>query len=82
LGSGDIATQELVPYDAVNRNKVAIRQLPLFYFFYFYLLHVSAPTGHPQMRYTIDVSKELHAPAALVLMAITASAKRQICSCA
>jgi hypothetical protein len=25
---------QLVPYDAVNRNKVTIRQLPLFYFFF------------------------------------------------
>jgi hypothetical protein len=45
------ASIQLVPYDAVNRNKVSIRQLSLFYFSYF--LHVSAPTGHPQVRYTI-----------------------------
>jgi hypothetical protein len=44
--------QELVPYGAVNRNKVSIRQLPLFYF-PSHSLHVSAPTGHPQVRYTI-----------------------------
>jgi hypothetical protein len=43
---------QLVPYDAVNRNKVSIRQLPFFIFFS-YSLHVSAPTGHPQVRYTI-----------------------------
>jgi hypothetical protein len=44
---------QLVPYDAVNRNKVSIRQLPLFFIFPSYSLHVSAPTGHPQVRYTI-----------------------------
>jgi hypothetical protein len=49
--------QGLVPYDAVNRNKVSICQLPLFYF-PSYSLHVSAPMGHPQVRYTIDVSKD------------------------
>jgi hypothetical protein len=27
-----VASIQLVPYDAVNRNKVSIRQLPLFYF--------------------------------------------------
>jgi hypothetical protein len=42
---------QLVPYDAVNRNKVSIRQLPLFIFLH--SLHVSAPTGHLQVRYTI-----------------------------
>jgi hypothetical protein len=41
----------LVPYDAVNRNKVSIRQIPLY--FSSHLLHVSAPTGHLQVRYTI-----------------------------
>jgi hypothetical protein len=46
---------QLVPYDTVNRNKVSIRQLSLFYS---YSLHVSAPTGHPQVRYTIDVFKD------------------------
>jgi hypothetical protein len=51
------ASIQLVPYDAVNRNKVSIRQLPLF-IFYSYSLHVSAPMGHPQVRYTIDVSKD------------------------
>jgi hypothetical protein len=51
------ASIQLVPYDAVNRNKVSIRQLPLF-IFYFYSLHVSAPTGHLQVRYTVDVSKD------------------------
>jgi hypothetical protein len=39
-------------YDAVNPNKASIRQLPLF-IFYSHSLHVSAPTGHPQVRYTI-----------------------------
>jgi hypothetical protein len=42
----------LVPYDAVNRNKVSICQLPLF-IFSSHSLHVSAPTGHPQVRHTI-----------------------------
>jgi hypothetical protein len=42
----------LVPYDAVNRNKVSIRQLPLFYFTS-HSLHVSAPTAHLQVRYKI-----------------------------
>jgi hypothetical protein len=27
-----------------------------FFIFSFFSLHVSAPTGHPQVRYTIDVS--------------------------
>jgi hypothetical protein len=45
------ASIQLVPYDAVNRNKVSIRQLPLFIFSH--SLHVSAPTGHLQVRYTI-----------------------------
>jgi hypothetical protein len=40
------ASIQLVPCDSVNRNKVSIRQLPLFYFS---LLHVLAPTGHPQV---------------------------------
>jgi hypothetical protein len=44
-------------YDAVNRNKVSIRQLSLF-IFSSYSLHVSAPTGHLQVRYTIDVYKD------------------------
>jgi hypothetical protein len=43
---------QLVPYDAVNRNKVSIRHPP-FSYFPTYLLHVSAPTGHLQVRYTI-----------------------------
>jgi hypothetical protein len=46
----------LVPYD-VNRNKVSIRQLSLLYFSS-YSLHVSAPTGHPQVRYTIRYLKD------------------------
>jgi hypothetical protein len=46
----------LVSYDAVNRNKVSIRQLSLL--FPSHSLHVSAPTGHPQVRYTIDVYKD------------------------
>jgi hypothetical protein len=46
------ASIQLVPYDAVNRNKVSICQLPLFYF-PSHSLHVSAPTGHLQVRYTI-----------------------------
>jgi hypothetical protein len=46
---------QLVPSDAVNRNKVSIRQLPLFYF---YSLHVSALTGHPQVRYTIKIKNK------------------------
>jgi hypothetical protein len=29
-----------------------------FFIFYFYSLHVSTPTGHPRVRYTIDVSKD------------------------
>jgi hypothetical protein len=47
-------TVQLLPYDAVNRNKVSIRQLPL----YFHSLHVSAPTGHLQVRYTIRYFKD------------------------
>jgi hypothetical protein len=50
-------TLRLVPYDAVNRNKVSICQLSLFYFSS-YSLHVSAPTSHPQVRYKIDVSED------------------------
>jgi hypothetical protein len=42
---------KLVPYDAVNRNKVSICQLLLY--FPSHSLHVSAPTGHLQVRYTI-----------------------------
>jgi hypothetical protein len=42
----------LVSYDAVNRNKASIRQLP---FISSHSLHVSAPTGHLQVRYAIDV---------------------------
>jgi hypothetical protein len=30
---------------------------PFFIIFSFYSLHVSAPTGHPQVRYTIDGSE-------------------------
>jgi hypothetical protein len=45
--------EQLVPYDAVNRNKVSIRQLPLFYF-PSHSLHVLAPTGHLQVRYTVE----------------------------
>jgi hypothetical protein len=41
---------KLVPYDAVNRNKVSIRQL---LYFPPHSLHVSAPMGHLQVRYTI-----------------------------
>jgi hypothetical protein len=47
----------LVSYDAVNRNKVSIRQLSLF-IFSSYSLHVSASTGHLQVRYTIDIYKD------------------------
>jgi hypothetical protein len=47
-----ISSFQLVPYDAVNRNKISIRQLLLF-IFSSHSLHVSAPTGHPQERYTI-----------------------------
>jgi hypothetical protein len=43
------ASIQLVRYDAVNPNKVSI-QLPLLFSF---SLHVSAPTGHLQVRYTI-----------------------------
>jgi hypothetical protein len=46
------ASIQLVPYDAVNRNKVSIRQLPLFYF-PSHSLHVSAPTGNLQVKYKI-----------------------------
>jgi hypothetical protein len=42
----------LVPYDTVNRNRLSIRQLPPFYF-PSHSLHVSAPMGHLQVRYTI-----------------------------
>jgi hypothetical protein len=48
---------QLVPYDTVNRNKVSIRQLPLFFIF-LHSLHVSAPTGHPHVRYTIRYLKD------------------------
>jgi Mg2+/citrate symporter len=41
----------MVLYDAVNRNKVSIHQLP--FIFLSHSLHVSAPTGHPQVRYII-----------------------------
>jgi hypothetical protein len=44
----------LVPYGAVNRNKVSIRQLPLY--FPSHSLHVSAPMGHLQVRYIIRYS--------------------------
>jgi hypothetical protein len=30
------------------------RLTPFYFFFLFYSLHVSAPTGHPQVRYTIS----------------------------
>jgi hypothetical protein len=49
------ASIQLVPCDAVNCNKVSIRQLPVFYF-PSHSLHVSAPTGHLQVRYTIRYS--------------------------
>jgi hypothetical protein len=39
----------LVPYDGVSRNKVSVCQLP--FYFPSHSLHVSAPTGHPQVRY-------------------------------
>jgi hypothetical protein len=42
---------QLVPYDAVNRNKVSVHQLLLY--FPSHSLHVSTPTGHPQVRYKI-----------------------------
>jgi hypothetical protein len=42
---------ELVLYDAVNRNKV-FNTLTRFYF-PSHSLHVSAPAGHLQVRYTI-----------------------------
>jgi hypothetical protein len=48
------ASIQLVPYDAVNRNKISIRQLTLY--FPYHSLHVSAPTGHLQVRYTIRCS--------------------------
>jgi hypothetical protein len=41
----------MVPYDAVHRNKVSIHQIPLY--FPSHSLHVSAPTGHLHVRYTI-----------------------------
>jgi hypothetical protein len=41
----------LVPCDAVNRNKVFNTSTRLY--FSSLSLHVSAPTGHPQVRYTI-----------------------------
>jgi hypothetical protein len=41
---------QLILYDTVNRNKVSI-YINSLYFFIFYSLHVSAPTGHPQVRY-------------------------------
>jgi hypothetical protein len=50
------ASIQLVPYDAVNRNKVSIRQLPLY--FSSHSLHVSAPTSHLQVRYTIRYFKD------------------------
>jgi hypothetical protein len=37
--------------DSVNRNKVSIRHSPFFIFLH--SLHVSAPMGHLQVRYTI-----------------------------
>jgi hypothetical protein len=43
-----ICVFDLVSYDAVNRNKVSIRQLSLL--FPSHSLHVSAPTGHLQVR--------------------------------
>jgi hypothetical protein len=48
------ASIQLVPYGAVNRNKVSVRQLPLC--FPSHLLHVSAPTVHLQVRYTTRYS--------------------------
>jgi hypothetical protein len=48
------ASIQLVPYDAVNRNKVSICQLSRFIFCY-YSLHVSATTGHIQVLYTFFV---------------------------
>jgi hypothetical protein len=56
-GTFNFGKPNLVSYDAVNRNKVSIRQLSLF-IFSSYSLHVSAPTGHPQVRNTIDVYKD------------------------
>jgi hypothetical protein len=45
---------QLVPYDAVNPNKVSIRQLP----FISHSLHVSALRGHLKLRYTIRYFKD------------------------
>jgi hypothetical protein len=52
LGAGSCcASIQLVPCDAVNRNKVFNTSTRLY--FSSLLLHVSASTGHPQVRYTI-----------------------------
>jgi hypothetical protein len=49
----NVTITPLIPYGAVNRNKVSIRHSPFFFIFPSYSLHISAPTGHPQVRYTI-----------------------------
>jgi hypothetical protein len=51
--SGATDKHQLVPYGAVNRNKVSIRQLPLLLSF---SLYVSVPTGHLQVRCTTRYS--------------------------
>jgi hypothetical protein len=47
----------LVSHDAVNRNKASTRQLSPF-ILSSHSLYVSAPTGHLQVRYIIDVYKD------------------------
>jgi hypothetical protein len=43
---------QLILYDTINLNKVSIYITP--FIFLFYSLHVSAPMGHPQVRYAIS----------------------------